>query len=599
MVIMSALRGCLFGLCLLLSSACGGGHNRVSDGGVSDGGVGDGGVGDGGGGNNSVGDGGVDGGGGSAPDAGSGLTITLSPSSLSIRQFEGQTKALRVEATIQGSVSGSVRVVIVDSSGVLRPDVKIQQTSSSVYQASFNTQSSLSIGQHQGTFEIHLCADASCQQQYTQTALPYDITVLDEDETNPTPLSPWTGVNDWTTFRGDAAHRGHVPVQLDPARFSPRWLWRDSNPVLSPTYTSLSAPISVSADGTAYIKSMQSDGIISSSVLYALDESDGSQRWLSNLGDTWASAPAVAAGQVYALTGDSSSGRIWSIQARTGSTTFQAPVPLTQGSPKSPSQPIIVGQKVYISYGGPSAETKVLDAASGTVLWSVASGGNGVAPIAVDDQRLYFFRPYWSRYTPGPGQGAGFTALDLSTGRTVFTIVKPPSLPTESDIRFRGDSPVLTGNGRALVNRNSDFRSSLECIDLESQTLAWEIEGMFYGVPTVVGDVFYIISGNQLEARSVADGHLLWSWSPSQGIRESFSSAYVVSDIVATNNLVFFSTDEQIYALDVEKRSVVWSYPAPGRLSISASGLLYIVRYARDLSSNFRPEGKVAAINLH
>ncbi|OJH36914.1 hypothetical protein BON30_30965 [Cystobacter ferrugineus] len=272
---------------------------------------------------------------------------------------------------------------------------------------------------------------------------------------------------------------------------------------------------------------------------------------------------------------------------------------MTQGSPNGSAQPIIVGQKVYISYGGSSAETKVLDAASGTVLWSVASGGDSGDPPAVDNQRLYFFRPYWSRYTPGPGQGAGFTALDLSTGRTVFTIVKPPTPPTEGDIRFSGSSPVLTGNGRALVNRNSDFGSSLECIDLESQTLAWEIEGRFHGVPTVVGDVFYIINDTQLEARGVADGHLLWSWSPSQGIRESFNSAYALSDIVATNNLVFFSTDEQVYALDVEKRSIVWSYPAPGRLSISASGILYIVRYSRDLSISLRPEGKVAAINLH
>jgi outer membrane protein assembly factor BamB len=579
---MSTLRGGLIGLCLVLSSACGGGSSGVSDGGVSDGGVSDGGVSD---------------GGGNGPDAGPALTLTLSPSNLSIRQFQGQTKPLRVYATVKGSVSGTVQVVIVDSASVLQPSVDIRQEPSGVYRASLRTQSGLGIGQHRGTFEIHLCGDASCRQRYGQTSLPYDITVLNEFETHQPPLSPWTGVSDWTTFKGDAAHRGHVPVLLEPARFSQRWLWRDTNPVLDPTYTHMSAPISVSVDGTAYVTSLQSNGSDSGSVIYALNESDGTQRWSSDLGDTLASAPTVAAGQVYFLTGEASGGRFWSIDARTGSTTLQASIPLTQGYNYGPAQPIIVGQKAYISIGGDTSETKALDASSGAVLWSVASGGGYRIPPAVDDQRLYFFRPYWSGYTPGPDKGFGFTALDLATGGTAFTIVKPPTAPTEGNVQYRGSAPVLTGNGRALVNRNSGFRTSLECVDLEKQTLAWEVEGGFDGIPTVVGEVFYIINNfaNRLEARSVADGHLLWSWSPSQGVSEYFWS----SDIVATNNLVFFSTDQQVYALDVEKRSIVWSYPSPGRVSVSASGILYIVRYVRGSSGNLVVEGQVAAINLH
>jgi outer membrane protein assembly factor BamB len=580
---MSALRRCLAGLCLVLLPACGGGSSGISDGGVSDGGISDGGV----------SDGGVSDGGGNGPDPGSGLTLTLSPSRLSIRQFQGRMQPLRVEASVQGRVSGPVEAVIVDSAGVLRPHVDIQQVSSGVYQASLNTQPGLGLGQHRGTLQIRLCSDASCRQQYTQAALPYDITVLNEFETQLSPLSPWTGVSDWTTFQGDATHRGHVPVQVDPARLTQRWLWRDTNPVLDPTSTLVYQPISVAADGTAYLMSLQSNGSESGSVLYAINEADGSQRWSADLGDTQASAPTVAAGQVYFLTAEGSGGRFWAIEARTGRTTLQASIPLTQGS-YGPAQPLIAEQKAYISFGGDASKTLALDASTGAVLWSAASGGGYRVTPAIDGQRLYFFRPYWSNSTQGHDKNFGFTALDLATGGTEFTIVKPPNPP---NVEYRGSTPVLTGNGRALVNRHPGSYSGLDCVDLERQTLAWELEGGFSGVPTVVGETFYIVSyfANQLEARSVADGHLLWSWSPSQGVSERFT----FFDIVATNNLVFFSTDQQVYALDVEKRSIVWSYPAPGSLSVSASGILYIVRYARNGSGNLDVEGHVAAINLH
>jgi outer membrane protein assembly factor BamB len=593
---MSRLRGCLLVLCLVSLSACGGGsgNSGANDGGLDNGGLGDAGVNDAG-----VNDAGTSDGGGNVPDAGSGLTLTLSPGTLSIRQFQGRSTPLRVNASVRGTdnISGTVQVVIVDSAGVLRPYVDIQRGSDGVYRALLSTQPGLGLGQHQGTFEIHLCADSSCQQQYTQASLPYDITVLNEFETHQSPLSPWTGIGDWTTAKGDAAHRGHVPVQLDPTRFSQRWLWRDINPVMDPTYASLSTPVSVSADGTAYLLSLQGDGWDSGSVIYALNESNGSPRWSYDLGDTRASAPTVAEGRVYLLTGEDSGGRFWSLDARTGSATLEASIPLTQAYHYGPAQPIIVGQKAYISFGGDTAETKALDASSGKVLWSVASGGNYRVPFAVDGQRLYFFRPYWS-LSREPEKNFGFTALDLATGGTAFTIVKPPSSPMEGNIQYRGSTPVLTGNGRALVNRgDSTFGNSLDCVDLETHTVVWQLEGGFEGSPTVVGEVFYIINSSyQLEARSVVDGHLLWSWRPNQGIGESLSFS---GDIVATDNLLFFSTDQQVYALNVETRSIVWSYPAPGSLSLSASRILYIVRYARSSSGNLVVEGKVAAINLH
>lgn len=47
-------------------------------------------------------------------------------------------------------------------------------------------------------------------------------------------------------------------------------------------------------------------------------------------------------------------------------------------------------------------------------------------------------------------------------------------------------------------------------------------------------------------------------------------------NIVATHNLVFVSTDQNVYAIDLTTHQAVWSYPKPGMLAISSRGLLLI-----------------------
>ena len=526
------------------------------------------------------------------------LKITLLPGSVFVSQFTGQTRALRVRAQIEGSVSGPAQVLITDSAGVMQGDVKLEATSSGSYLASFSTRPSLSAGLHQGTLDIRICEGVSCQQLYGRASLPYEVIVGVESETHLAPLSPWTGIGDWTTFQGDSAHRGYVPVRLDPARFSYRWLWSDPNQSAATLYTTVSVPVSVSADGVAYLVSTRSDG--TSSVLSTLRESDGSMSWSTSLGANWASDPAVAAGKLYVATVAGSDHHVWALDARTGGTTFRSLTLKKESGARGPAQPVIVDQTVYVSFGqsdGWPAETQAVDASSGAVVWSVASGGYYKAAPAVDSRYLYFYKANSSYYTPGPGAGAGFTALDRASGTQEFTVVKPPGSPTDTQVSYRGSSPVLTGNGWALVNRNPSFPTtpSLDCIDLGAHRLVWDATGEFVGTPAVAGDVVYIGNNNfgrvQLEARNLADGKLRWQWSPSLG-EHTF-----IGSVVATDNLVFVSTNQAVYAIDIEKRSAVWSYPVPGLLSLSASGILYIVRFVEKPGS-FLHDGKVAAINL-
>ena len=89
-----------------------------------------------------------------------------------------------------------------------------------------------------------------------------------------------------------------------------------------------------------------------------------------------------------------------------------------------------------------------------------------------------------------------------------------------------------------------------------------------------------------MDAIDEASGKVLWSWTP-PGAGEAFHR-----NIIATRNLLFFSTDQQVYALDLASKKVVWTYPQPGMLALSANRTLYIATGARE------SDGKLVAIRL-
>ena len=46
--------------------------------------------------------------------------------------------------------------------------------------------------------------------------------------------------------------------------------------------------------------------------------------------------------------------------------------------------------------------------------------------------------------------------------------------------------------------------------------------------------------------------------------------------MLLTQNLVFVSTDNATYAIDRTSHATVWTQPFPGKLTLSANGVLYI-----------------------
>jgi outer membrane protein assembly factor BamB len=92
-----------------------------------------------------------------------------------------------------------------------------------------------------------------------------------------------------------------------------------------------------------------------------------------------------------------------------------------------------------------------------------------------------------------------------------------------------------------------------------------------------------------LDALSEKDGHVLWSWTPPAG------NGYFRRNIVVTKNLVFVSTDANVYAIDLNTHQQVWQYPKPGMLAISSNLNLYIANYVEPLRAS---DGNLDAIRL-
>jgi hypothetical protein len=108
--------------------------------------------------------------------------LTFNPASVSGNVSAGTSLTSNIIATVvrpSDFSNASVTAVVVDSSGVLLPNMQLIQGSSSQYHALLQTAPTLAVGNYKGSFSVRLCRDSACASQFpgSPVALPYDITV--------------------------------------------------------------------------------------------------------------------------------------------------------------------------------------------------------------------------------------------------------------------------------------------------------------------------------------------------------------------------------------------------------------------------------------
>jgi outer membrane protein assembly factor BamB len=198
-------------------------------------------------------------------------------------------------------------------------------------------------------------------------------------------------------------------------------------------------------DGTVYFGS--GDGNV-----YAVDASNGAQKWKFGTGDVVHASPAVAGGMVYVGSWD---GRFYALDAATGAQRwmFQGGVdPLMHNQQGFQSSPAVVDGVVYT--GSRDANVYALDARTGAEKWRFPTAASWVnASPAVDRGRVWF----------ATSDSSLLHAVDAATGKGV----------QQHDSRaYVFSSPVVAGD----VVLTAVLNGSLQARDRESGALLWQFQ---------------------------------------------------------------------------------------------------------------------------
>lgn len=140
------------------------------------------------------------GGGGGGSGGGSNASLVFSPVTVttSVQQGEMGTLSETVTVSNPSAVTGDVWVVITDPQQVLTNSVNISRIDTAHFSATLYSSPSLAIGHHSGSFQVHLCKDQACSQEWVDAStLPYDIDV----EAAPLHATPTTATDSTVAWK--------------------------------------------------------------------------------------------------------------------------------------------------------------------------------------------------------------------------------------------------------------------------------------------------------------------------------------------------------------------------------------------------------------
>ena len=442
--------------------------------------------------------------------------------------------------------------------------VETMSVSAGSFSFNLTTRSTLEAGNVIGTVEVRACKDVQCSQPYAGATMniPYTLRV--------------GAVDEWTMHQRDAVHSGYVPVVLNPAKFAKAWEWSHlaSDPIggINPVVTS-AGKVMVTAD--VYF---------GNGVVYALSEADGKQLWERSLGRVPAMGPpAVSNGKVFVPVTGHQDTFLWTIDAADGNIMFKSAF---ESQWPHVLAPTVMGDQVVVGAGYYGGETYSFNAATGARNWVHSAGGVWDMYSPAADAKYYYHHNGQSLFIINRSTGVTEAEIeDLLGKRDGYSYHGGPLLGARNNaISYAGGAY----SGRASSNAEQYDQRVLSSFDLAARKYQWSTGSAYLTVPALANGVLYAgrNAPASLDAIDEATGKVLWSWTP-PGDGETFHR-----NIIATRNLLLFSTDQKVYALDLASKKVVWTYPQPGMLALSANRTLYIATGARE------SDGKLVAVRL-
>ncbi|MEJ5999408.1 outer membrane protein assembly factor BamB family protein [Paucibacter soli] len=121
------------------------------------------------------------GGGGGGSEQSQRYQLSFSPATLTESFLQGAPSPLTVTATLDRPVSQTINAVIIDSAGVIEPNLQLAPGAGNSYQATVTPKAALAVGEYSGSLQVKLCFDSptSCNSPLPGSpyALPYKFTV--------------------------------------------------------------------------------------------------------------------------------------------------------------------------------------------------------------------------------------------------------------------------------------------------------------------------------------------------------------------------------------------------------------------------------------
>lgn len=460
-------------------------------------------------------------------------------------------------------LSGTLYASISDANNMFAGPVTVSQTGGNYLLELPPTRNTAAAGLHAGQATVSLCRDAACTTRppTPRVVVNYSVNVLAAGGAWPgnhlTALAPMAaGAPEWSTFQGNAAHTGYVPVALDPNRANTRW--------------QIVVPAFLYHNGNFNLATVTTEGgrffVAGNNAVTARSEHDGSTLWtysFAGLPYPSVNPPAVRNGTVYVAAGQQSSTYLFALNATDGTVQFRSAM---SSQWEHYFAPTVGPLGVYTNagtYGGLYAFNT-----QGTRLFTGGTAQQSSWTPAVDSSAVYAYTGDALRVFH-PVTGALQTTIYDPTFQNYIYEINGSAVLGATNSVFAAAYANSLLNGGAIGN-------SLVHFNLQTNTADWTVRGVYPSTPAYDNGVLYAVNNNplRLEARREADGALLWSWTPQLSGETRF-----VSEVLLTQNSVIVSTNQSTYAIDRTTHRAAWSYPAAGNLALSANGVLYIAGY--------------------
>ncbi len=297
-----------------------------------------------------------------------------------------------------------------------------------------------------------------------------------------------------------------------------------------------------------------SSGVPYFDMLVALEARTGRQLWRDDFaGGNSITGPTFDNGRVYfQRSNHSSDTHLRCVDARTGAILWVAPYSAQWDWSLAP---LVVGDGVWIA-GGYYGGMYGFDTATGGMRFFNDYGNliEGWTPT-------YYNGMVYSWYD------TTFHASDPVYGTDAWSL-PAPGTPFYPDTM---NTAAVIQSGRAVLMANT----YLDCIDLNSHSVAWANPGSFGGVPAVNNNIVYCIASaspsSQVNAYDLVGGSLLGSY-------VATNDTGLAGQVIVTDDCLLVASSSKTYIFRLQDYQLLQTLPFGGNISL-ADGNLYLAAY--------------------